>query len=67
MSVEYRAVEDLSKCCCQCAFVIAEKGLFEHSCDQVTFRMPLLKKVTITVAEVILIQVSFFTVGSKQN
>ena len=44
-------------------FVIAKKGLdFEHSCDQVTFRMPLSKKITITVTEVILLQVSFFTV-----
>ena len=37
--------------------VIVEKE-FEHSCDPVTFRMPLLKKITITVTEVVLIQVS---------
>ena len=37
----------------------------EHSCDQVSFRMLLSKKSTITVAEVVLIQVSFLTVSSK--
>ena len=47
--------------------VIVEKGPFEHCCDQVTFRVSHLKKITITVTEVILIQVSFFTVCSKQN
>ena len=47
-------------------FVIAEKGLdFEHSCDQVTFRMPLSKKFTITVTEVVRIQVCLLTIGSK--
>ena len=40
---------------------------FENSCDQVTFRMPLTKKITITVTEVVLIQVSFLTVSSKSN
>ena len=35
--------------------VIVEKGLFKHSCDQVIFRMPLPKKINITLAEVILI------------
>ena len=40
---------------------------FRHSFDQVTFRMALLKKITITVTEVVLIQVSFYTVGSKQK
>ena len=40
---------------------------FEHSCDHVTFRMPFSKKTTITVTEVVLIQVSFLTVGSKQK
>ena len=49
-------------------FVIAEKRLdFEHSCDQVTFRMPLSKKITITVTEVVRIQVCFLTIGSKNN
>ena len=40
---------------------------FEHSCDQVTFSMPLSKKITITVTDVVRIQVSFLTVGSKQK
>ena len=47
--------------------VIVEKGLFEHSCDQVTFRMPLSKKITITVTEVVRIQVCFLIIGSENN
>ena len=42
--------------------VIVEKGLSEHSCNQVTFGMPVSKKITITLTEVILLQVSFFTI-----
>ena len=59
MSVKYRAVGYLSKCCCQCALIV-EQGLFEHSCNQVTFRMPLSKKITITVTEVILLKCLFY-------
>ena len=44
--------------------VIVDKGLFERTCDQETFRMPLSKKITTPVTEVILIQVSYFTVHS---
>ena len=39
---------------------------FEHSCDYVIFTMAL-SKITITVTEVVLIQVSFLNVGSKQK
>ena len=47
-------------------FVIARRD-FEHSCDQVTFRMPLSKKNTITATEGVHIQVCFLTIGSKNN
>ena len=39
---------------------------FEHSCDYVISRMAL-SKITITVTEVVLIQVSSLNVGSKQK
>ena len=48
----------------QCASPYLRRNL-EHSCDQVTFRMSLSKK--ITVLEVTLIQVSFPNVDSKQK
>ena len=40
---------------------------FEYSCDQVTFKMPLSNKITLTVTEVVLIQGFFLTNGSKQK
>ena len=40
---------------------------FEDSFNQVTFRMPLYKKVIITVTDVVLMQVVFLTVGSKHK
>ena len=43
MSRKYSTVGYLSKCCFQCVSYLLKRN-FEHSCDQVTFKMPLLKK-----------------------
>ena len=43
MSGKYSTLGYLSKCCFQCASYLLERN-FEHSCDQVTFKMPLSKK-----------------------
>ena len=43
MSGKYSTVEYLLKCCFQCVSYLLERN-FEHSCDQVTFKMPLSKK-----------------------
>ena len=43
MSGKYSTVEYLLKCCFQCVSYLLESN-FEHSCDQVTFKMPLSKK-----------------------
>ena len=43
MSGKYSTVGYLSKCCFQCVSYLLKRN-FEHSCDQVTFKMPLLKK-----------------------
>ena len=40
---------------------------FEHSSDQVTFRTAISRKITITVTEVVLIQVFVLIIGSKKN
>ena len=43
MSVIYVTAGYLSKCCYQCVSQLLRR-YFEHSCDQVTFRMPFSKK-----------------------
>ena len=64
MSVKYGTVGYLSKCSCRCASYCWEETL---NIAQVTFRMPLSKKITITAIEVVRIQVCFLTIGSKYN
>ena len=61
MFLKSSAVEYLSKCCCQCTSQLLKKN-FEYRRVQVTF-----EKITIKVAEVALIQVSFPNVASKQK
>ena len=66
MSIKYKTVGYLSKCFCQCASWLLRRD-FEDSCDKVTFRMPLSKKITITVMEVFLFQVLLPLVLNKNN
>ena len=61
MFLKSSAVEYLSKCCSHCTSQLLKKN-FEYRCVQVTF-----EKITIKVAEVALIQVSFPNVAFKQK
>ena len=65
LSVKSSTVGCLSQYCCHCASKFLRRN-FEHSCDQVTFRMAL-RSNYYNSAEVVLIQVSFLTVSSKQK
>ena len=57
-------VSRISKGCCQCGSQFLTTR-FKHSYDQVTFRIALFN-ITITVTEIVLIQMFCLTVGSKQ-
>ena len=51
----------------ECAFKLSRKN-FEHSCHQVAnFQNGTFERITITVTEVVLIQVLFLTIGSKHT
>ena len=54
----------LSKCCCQIAFSLFRMN-FEYSCDQITFRMVLSKKLPLKWRK--LLSPKYPSVGSKQK
>ena len=60
MTLKSSTVGYLSKSCFQCTLQLSRKNI-KYSCDQLTFR------ITITLAAVALIQISFLNAGSKQK
>ena len=66
VSVKSSTARRFSKCCCQCGLQLLRTN-FKHSCNQVSTIAVISMKITVTVTEVVLIQMSFLTVGSKQN